>query len=97
MLREFCAAAFPFPTDIYWHVPYISVICNVDLEPCQCKEEVEIEEAQALVAAMERSSLTQDRLPHIPGLSRELSEKKVDIHVQDEVRTVVWLFQLFLI
>jgi len=57
-------------------------------EPCQCKEEVEIEEAQALAAAMERSSVNQDQLPHIPGLTRELSEKTVTIHVQDEVRTI---------
>jgi len=49
---------------------------------------VEIEEAQALAAAMERSSVNQDQLPHIPGLTRELSEKTVTIHVQDEVRTI---------
>jgi len=60
-------------------------------EPCQCKEEVEREEAQALVAAMERSSVSQDSLPHIPGLTRELSEKTVTIHVQDEVGNVLHL------
>jgi len=54
-------------------------------EPCQCKEEVEREEAQALAAAMERSSVNEDCLPHIPGLSRQITEKTVTIHVQDEV------------
>jgi len=49
---------------------------------------VEREEAQALVAAMERSSISQDNLPRIPGLTRELSEKTVTIHVQDEVNTI---------
>jgi len=57
-------------------------------ELCQCKEEVEKEEAQALVAAMERSYLRQDCLPCIPGLTRELSEKTITIHVQDEVSRV---------
>jgi len=63
-------------------------------EPCQCKEEVEREEAQALAAAMERSSVNQDKLPHIPGLTRELGEKTVTIHVQDEVRTILSVIQL---
>ena len=51
---------------------------------CHCKEEVEMEEAQALVAAMEQSEMTQLPLPFVPGLSRPYGEKTVTIRVQDE-------------
>jgi len=70
----------------------LDVACLLASEPCQCKEEVEREEAQALAAAMERSSISQDNLPHIPGLTRELSEKTITIHVQDEVKNVLMLY-----
>ncbi|XP_023933616.1 mitogen-activated protein kinase kinase kinase 1-like [Lingula anatina] len=51
-------------------------------DPCYCKEEVEIEEAQALAAAMEASTKQED-LPIIPQLgSREKDE--ITIHIQDE-------------
>lgn len=46
---------------------------------------MEIEEAKALAAALERSTLAQDALPYIPGLSREVSETAVTIYKQDEV------------
>jgi hypothetical protein len=58
---------------------------NTASENCHCKEEVEIEEAKALVAALERSTLAQDALPYIPGLSRDPSEKSLTIYIQDEV------------
>ena len=70
----------------------VSMCVIVGLEPCECKDEVEREEAQALAAAMDRSSVSQDMLPHIPGLSRELSETTITIHVQDEVRCFLVLF-----
>ena len=62
---------------------------NSASENCHCKEEVEIEEAQALVAALERSSLAQDALPYVPGLSREPSEASVTVYIQDEVRQTI--------
>ncbi len=54
-------------------------------EECHCKEEVEKEEAQALVAALEQSDIQQGRLPFVPGLSKEKDEETLTIHIQDEV------------
>ena len=52
---------------------------------CYCKEEVEKEEAQALVAAMEQSNVQQGHLPYVPGLSKEKEDETLTIHIQDEV------------
>ena len=53
-------------------------------EDCACKEEVEKEEARALVQAIEQSSVEQYELPYVPGLSRD-SEQTVTIHCDAEV------------
>ncbi|XP_035698391.1 mitogen-activated protein kinase kinase kinase 1-like [Branchiostoma floridae] len=47
-----------------------------------CKEQVEVEEAQALAVAMEMSTLPQQALPRVPGLTRRTEEKELIIHVQ---------------
>ena len=52
---------------------------------CHCKEEVEKEEAQALVAALEQSNIQQGILPYVPGLSKEKDDETLTIHIQDEV------------
>ncbi len=57
-----------------------------DKQLCPCKEEVEREEAQALVEALERSTLAQEALPFVPGLSRPDKEEVLTIHIQDMVR-----------
>ena len=54
-------------------------------EDCHCKEEVEKEEAKALVQAIERSGLEQSQLPFVPGLS-STDSKTITIHVEPEVR-----------
>ena len=51
---------------------------------CPCKEEVEREEAQALVAALERSELLQNPLPYIPGLSGQSPDAAITIRVQED-------------
>lgn len=58
---------------------------NTGDDGCHCKEEVEKEEAEALVEALERSDLPQDELPHVPGLSRGKSDSTLTIHMQDQV------------
>ena len=57
-------------------------------EDCQCKEEVEKEEAQALVAALEQSTGSQAKLPFVPGLSPE-EDETLTIHVQQDVSWVL--------
>jgi mitogen-activated protein kinase kinase kinase 1 len=59
-----------------------------DEESCPCKEEVEKEEAQALVAAMEQSSLQQNELPYVPGLSRQDEEQTLTIHIQEDTEEI---------
>jgi hypothetical protein len=55
-------------------------------ENCHCKEEIEKEEAEALAAALAKSSLKQDALPHVPGLSQtESQQETLTIHIHGEV------------
>ena len=55
-------------------------------EECPCKEEVEQEEAKALVEALEQSEVEQSVLPYVPGLSPDVADNTVTIRVSDEVR-----------
>ena len=52
---------------------------------------MEKEEAQALVAALEQSNLQQGHLPYVPGLSKEKDDETLTIHIQDEVRILIFL------
>ena len=60
---------------------------------------MEKEEAQALVAALEQSNLQQGHLPYVPGLSKEKDDETLTIHIQDEVRILIYFgqFQEFLV
>ena len=73
------------------------VVGQSNEESCHCKEEVEKEEAEALVEALEQSSQRQLSLPFIPGLSRNDSQETIVIRVQEEVSTVKgsWLCTWF--
>ena len=62
---------------------FVSVAGSSEGEHCVCKEEVEVEEAKALVAAMEKSQLEQTTLPYVPGLSQN-NDATMTIRVQDE-------------
>ncbi|ELU13287.1 hypothetical protein CAPTEDRAFT_184398 [Capitella teleta] len=55
-------------------------------ENCHCKEEIEKEEAEALAEALAKSTLKQDALPHVPGLSQtESQQETLTIRIHEEV------------
>lgn len=75
-----------FKTEVANASPQRTHSCDnlVNADDCHCKEEVELEEAQALVEAMEQSVKDQNALPFVPGLSRKESTDTLTIHIQDE-------------
>ena len=64
------------------------IYSSVNSDDCHCKEEVELEEAQALVEALEQSASDQNALPFVPGLSRKDESDTLTIHIQEEVRLI---------
>jgi len=51
---------------------------------------VELEEAKALVAALEQSSAQQSTLPFVPGLSQVNRDEELIIRLQNEVGGVAF-------
>lgn len=56
-----------------------------ELDACPCKDEVELEEAQAVFEALQRSQLPETALPHVPGLCPEAGNETITIQIQEEV------------